>query len=87
MSMPVTQVPRRLAALFLLALLGILVMLGAVIGRFAGVAPALIYALVTLVAVVLGARTARRRLRALAREQGRSCTCCTTSVHDPVQVI
>ncbi len=87
MSTPVAQVSTRLGALFLLALLGILAVVGAVIGRAAGWLPALTYGLVVLVALVVMARWAKFRLRAIARAQGRSCTCCTTSVHDPVRVI
>ena len=87
MSAPFVRVPRRLGVLFLLALLGILVMVGAVVGRVAGTWPLLAYVVVVVVAGVLATRTAKRRLRALNRAQGRSCTCCTTSVHDPVKVI
>ncbi len=87
MSTPVIRVPRRLGTLFLLALLGILVMLGSVLWRFAGTVPVVVYAVVVLVAGVFAIRTAKRRLRALSRTEGRSCTCCTTSVHDPVKVV
>jgi len=87
MSPPVVRVPRRLGALFLLALLGILVMLGAVLGRLAGSGPLLVYVGLALVGGVLAARASKRRLRAQTRAQGRSCTCCSTTVHDPVQVI
>ncbi|MEO6206264.1 MAG: hypothetical protein ABIO67_12935 [Mycobacteriales bacterium] len=87
MSAPVIRVRRRLGTLFLLALLGILVMLGSVLWRIAGTGPLAVYVAVVLVGGVLAIRTAKRRLRALARAEGRTCTCCTTSVHDPVKVV
>ncbi len=87
MSLPASPVSRRLAYLFLLALLGILVMVGVLIAALVGWLPALVFGVAAGAAVVLGARTARRRARARARALGRTCTCCTTSVHDPVTVI
>jgi Na+-driven multidrug efflux pump len=61
----VTAVPRRLAALFLLAVTGVLVAVG----------------------LVVGAQLVKRQARVAAIQAGRTCTCCTGSVHDPVQVI
>ncbi len=87
MSTPVAQLPKRLAGLFLLALLGILLMFGVVVARLAGPTPTAGYAVLVLVLGVLATRSAKHRMRLLARAQGRTCTCCTTSVHDPVKVI
>ncbi len=87
MSPPIARVPRRLGVLFLLALLGILVMLGSVLWRLAGTGPLIAYVAVVTAAILFAAVAAKRRLRAQNRSAGRSCTCCTTSVHDPVKVI
>ena len=87
MSASVVRVPRRLGMMFLLALLGILVMLGSVLWRLAGTGPLLAFAGVVIMGGLFATRAAKRRLRALARAEGRTCTCCTTSVHDPIRVI
>jgi len=84
----VTEAPRRLAALFLLAVTGVLVSFGAIIGRALGAAAVVVYALVIVAVVVVGVQWVRTRLRsAAARAAGRTCTCCTGTVHDPVQVL
>ncbi len=74
---------RRLAALFAAAALGVLVVLGLALAPlgWAGEAPYLL--LVALGLAVLG-----RRARALRAEQaaGRTCSCCTSTVYDPVEV-
>ena len=80
----------RLAVMFLTALLGVVIALGLAMARL-GAPVALVYVLAVLVASVLLARRARL-LRARSRSAsravaGRTCTCCTTSVHDPVKVI
>ncbi len=78
---------RRVQVLFLAALLGVLLVVGLVVADLAGPWAAAAYAVVVLVLVSLGAgraRAAQARERAAA---GRSCTCCTTSQHDPVKVI
>ena len=78
-----------LQRLFLLAAAGVLLALGLVVasfGRFALTA----YAGVVLLLVGLGVRRARAVVRSrqpAARPVGRTCTCCTSTVHDPVQVI
>lgn len=78
---------RRLQVLFLAALLGVLVVVGLVVADLAGPWATTAYALVVLGLLSLGAgrsRAAQARARA---EAGRTCTCCTTSQHDPVKVI
>ena len=78
---------RRLQVLFLAALLGVLILVGLVVADLAGPWATVGYALVVLVLLSLGAgraRAAQARERAAA---GRTCTCCTTSQHDPVKVI
>ena len=81
------DVPRRLAALFLVAVVGVLVAIGLVVGAVLGAVAAVGYAVVVLALVLVGAQLVKRRLRVAAIQAGRTCTCCTGSVHDPVQVI
>jgi membrane protein implicated in regulation of membrane protease activity len=81
------DVPPRLAALFLLAVTGVLVAVGAVIGRAGGAVAVVVYAVVVLSAIAAGAQYAKRRVRASALARGRTCSCCTGSVHDPIEVI
>ena len=79
------EVPRTVAVPFLLAVVGVLFMFGALIDRALGHVAVLAYVLLLagpLVAAGVAARRRSARLRA-----GRTCTCCTGTVHDPVQVI
>ena len=74
-----------LQRLFLLAAAGVLFALGLVVASF-GPGPVAAYAGAVAILVGFGVR----RARAMARAQqpaGRTCTCCTSTVHDPVQVI
>jgi hypothetical protein len=80
-------VSRRPQVLFLLALLGVLAAVGTVVADLLGPAAAAGYGVVVVALVVLGAgraRAAEARRRAAA---GRTCTCCTSSQHDPVRVV
>ncbi len=82
---------RRLAVLACLAVLGVTVLLGVVVASLTGLPGLILYA--AIAALLLGVATVRGRrlLRPAARTAplppGRTCTCCTTSQHDPVQVI
>jgi hypothetical protein len=78
-------VPPRVAVPFLLAVTGVLVMLGLVVDRALGRIALTVYLLLILAPVVAGIVTATRRRNRLAA--GRTCTCCTGTVHDPVQVV
>ncbi len=80
-------VPRRVAVVFLVALFGVLAVLGALAWRVGGPVALVVYALA--VVVLLGVLTVRaRRLVESQREQaGHTCSCCTSSQHDPVQVV
>jgi hypothetical protein len=79
---------KRLQVLFLLALVGVLVCVGLGLLALAGAVPALVFAVVALVLLAGGAARARAATAAAERAAaGRSCTCCTTSQHDPVKVI
>ena len=74
-----------LQRLFLLAAAGVLFALGLVVASF-GLFAVAAYAGVVLLLVGFGAGRARAVVRA-QRPGGRTCTCCTSTVHDPVQVI
>ena len=81
---------RRLQILFLGALLGVLTCVGLVLLTFLGVVAGIAYAAVVLVLLGVGgarARAVQERAVQERREAGRSCTCCTTSQHDPVTVL
>jgi hypothetical protein len=78
---------QRLQVLFLVALLGVLLAVGLVVDELAGRWAAVGYAVVAVLLVSVAAaraRAAQARARVVA---GRTCTCCTTTQHDPVQVI
>lgn len=73
---------RRLQVLFLIALLGVLAAIGTLLGALAGPWVAATYAVVVVGLLAAGARRARAAQAPLAR----ACSCCTGTVHDPVQV-
>jgi hypothetical protein len=75
------QVSRRLATLFAAALLGVLVVVGIALTSLGWVALTSY-----LVVVGVGVTAAVRRARALREPAGRTCTCCTSTVFDPVEV-
>ena len=75
---------RRLQVLFLLALLGVLLAAGLVLADLAGPLAAVAYAVVVLGGLLYAA--SRARAAAAAPPPGRTCTCCTSTVHDPVEV-
>jgi hypothetical protein len=81
----VRQVPRRIAVPFLLAVVGVLLMLALVVDRALGRVGLAAYLLLVLLPAAAGVTTAVRRRNRLAA--GRTCSCCTGTVHDPVQVI
>jgi hypothetical protein len=77
-----------LTALFLLAVTGVLVSVGAILGRALGPVAVVVYVLLLVGLAGAGARLVRRRAQAMAaRAAGRTCTCCTGTVHDPVRVV
>ena len=78
---------RRLAALFCLAVVGIAVVIGLVALSLAGPVGAVVYAGVALLLLGVAASRGRRLVQPPPQPPGRTCTCCTTSQHDPVQVI
>ena len=78
---------RRLQLLFLVAVVGVLACVGLLLGAVAGPVAAVGYAVVVLVLLAVGARRARAAQERARRAAGRSCTCCTTSQHDPVEVV
>ena len=78
---------RRLQVLFLVALAGVLVCVGLSVYALLGTAAAVAYSVVAVVLVALCAGRARAAQEADRREAGRTCSCCTTSQHDPVKVV
>jgi hypothetical protein len=77
----------RLQLLFLVALLGVLTCVGLGLLAVAGPVTAAAYSVVALVLLALGAARARAAQDAARRAAGRTCSCCTSSQHDPVKVI
>ena len=77
---------RRIAALFVSALLGVAVVVGLALSPLGW--PVLVpYTVVVLVALGLLVRKAAGLRRAAEQPAGRTCTCCTSTVFDPVKVI
>lgn len=72
----------RLQALFVLSLVAVLVAVGGVLWSVAGPWVALAYVAVVAALLVLGVRRARD-----AAPPPPTCSCCTSTVHDRVQVI
>ena len=75
----------NLKALFLVALLGLLAAIGVALSAFGWVVTTGYAATVVVVLAVL-ARRARHRLPS-GSDDGRTCSCCTSTVFDPVEVI
>jgi hypothetical protein len=82
-----TTVPRVVAVPFLLAVAGVLFIVGLAVQHGVGRAAVAVYVVVIVGALGSGAVAARRRVRLAALAAGRTCTCCTGTVHDPVKVI
>jgi hypothetical protein len=80
-----TALSRQVRVSFLLAFSGVIFMLGTVVAAVAGPIAASAYAALVLAPLVLAAVSKRRRRARLTA--GHTCTCCTGTVHDPVQVI
>ena len=78
---------RRLLALLCVALVGVLLVVGLVVTSLFGVVGAVVYAVAAAALLVVGAARGRTLLAPPARADGRTCTCCTASHFDPVQVI
>ena len=76
---------RRVAGLFLAAVTGLLVCVGLVLWSLAWWA-VLPYAAVVIAGAVALSRKAAQ-LRPRPHTDGRTCSCCTTTVFDPVTVV
>ena len=74
----------RIAALFLASALGVLTVIGLALTPLGWAAEAP-YLLVVVVGLALLVRRSRGLRRAKVPE-GRTCSCCTTTVFDPVEV-
>ena len=77
---------RRLQVLFLVALLGVLAVVGLVVAAIGGTLAAGVYAVVALVLLGLGAARARAALAPRTRPV-QHCTCCDGDHTAPVQVV
>jgi len=77
----------RLQVLFLVALLGVLLVVGLVVAELAGRWVSLGYAVVALALLCHGAARARAAQQSARSAGGRACTCCTSTQSDPVKVI
>jgi membrane protein implicated in regulation of membrane protease activity len=78
-------VSKLVGVTFLLAVAGVLFLLALVVKVLLGLLA--LAALVLLLVAVLTVAIGRARRRTALRTAGRTCTCCTGTVHDPVQVI
>ena len=72
---------RRLTVLLAVAILGVHVMIALALAMV-GPLPCIAYVVVTNIGLALLVR----RKRVAQRPTGRTCTCCTSTVHDPVEV-
>ena len=72
---------RRLTALFAAALLGVGVVIGLLLLELGPLA-----LLAYLLLLTAGLSRLVRRVRAAQRPTGRTCSCCTSTVFDPVEV-
>ena len=77
----------QLAALFLLAVGGVLSAVGAILADQLGATVATVYAV--LIALLVGSAAVRAKQRALARAEpaGHSCACCSAEPFTGVEVI
>ena len=77
----------RLRVLMCLALLGVLGLVGVVVAVLAGVAGLVVFAVLAVPLVTVGVVRGRAALAPEPLPAGRSCTCCTTTHFDPVEVV
>ena len=70
---------------FLLAVFGVLLMLALIVKLLLGLIALVLLGLLLVLPLAYAIRKARRRRSRLAA--GRTCTCCTGTVHDPVKVV
>ncbi|MBC7373901.1 MAG: hypothetical protein H7323_07920 [Frankiales bacterium] len=83
MRLPAT----RLRILMCLALLGVLLLVGLVVGAIAGTVGVAVFVVLAGALVVLGIVRGRVALAPTPLPLGRTCTCCSTSQHDPVRIV
>ena len=77
---------RRLGWLLCIALVGLVVAVGLLVGSFLGGAAALAYATAALLLLAAAITRGRRRPAPPPLPAGRTCTCCTATHFDPVRV-
>ena len=82
-----TRTPsKRLAALFLLALIGVLLLIGVAFAEFVGPMAVAVYAAVVVALVVAGAVVVRRRTPPPAPDHS-ACSCCAGRSGVGVEVV
>jgi hypothetical protein len=78
---------RRLLALLCVAVVGVVLAIGLVVTSLLGAVGGVVYAVAAVALLLAGAARGRRLLATPARGDGRTCTCCTATQFDPVQVV
>jgi len=78
---------RGLRLLLCAALLGVLLVVGLAVASLLGPIGAALYAVLALALVGVAVVRGHKALAPTPLPAGRTCTCCTTSQHDPVQVL
>ena len=78
---------RRLGWLLCVALVGVVVSAGLLVGALLGGGAALAYAVVALVVLAIAITRGRRLLAPPPLPAGRTCSCCTATSLDPVRVV
>jgi hypothetical protein len=81
----VTALSRQVRVTFLLAFSGVLGLIGLILNAFLG--PVALVAYVGLLAAPVLTAAVLARSRRARLTTGRTCTCCSGTVHDAVQVI
>ena len=77
----------QLAALFLLAVAGVLSAVGVVLASEVGTTVAVVYAVVTVLLVLSAAVRAKQQAQGRAEPAGHSCACCSGGPFTGVEVI
>ena len=78
---------RRNQVLFVVALLGLLAVVGTGVYELLGGVAAAVYAVLALALVLVGAGRARVVEQRRREAAGRTCSCCTSTHFDPVKVV
>ena len=77
----------QLAALFLLAVAGVLSAVGVILASEVGALTAVVYGVVTVLLVLFAAVRAKQRAQGQAEPAGHSCACCSGGPFTGVEVV